>query len=234
MGGNEAGGAAGKGSKSLKEPAGAAQTPKIPPGPPKFHLGQPKSDLEVLRPPWQTLLPDLLSPRPLRGTWEHHKLSVTFYSSVHKSGNMVPVPWAAGDGSHHWDEQGLLLPWLVSWSVGHSVTCPGSLRPPASPSSSRSPWPRCGSASSGAPGHTEFTCQHLWGGSGTPQTPSFSPRPHLGVLQDVVDKHHSAPGVQQLLHVGVEVQSHFLVLVDAAELWGGVWVWGEPPEPPDA
>lgn len=72
------------------------------------------------------------------------------------------------------------------------------------------------------------------GGSGTPQTPSFSPRPHLGVLQDVVDKHHSAPGVQQLLHVGVEVQSHFLVLVDAAELWGGGWVWGEPPEPPDA
>lgn len=48
--------------------------------------------------------------------------------------------------------------------------------------------------------------------------PPWGPCTDLGVLQDVVDQHHPAPGIQQLLHVGVEIQRHFLVLIDAAQL----------------
>lgn len=43
--------------------------------------------------------------------------------------------------------------------------------------------------------------------------------PYLSILQDVVHQHYSPPGVQQLLHIWVQVEGYLLVLIYPTQLW---------------
>ena len=42
---------------------------------------------------------------------------------------------------------------------------------------------------------------------------------YLGILEDVIDQDDSSSGIKELLHIGVEIQGHFLVLIDTAQFW---------------
>lgn len=45
---------------------------------------------------------------------------------------------------------------------------------------------------------------------------------YLGILQNVVNQHDSAPSIEKFLYIRVEIQGHFLILIDATELWRGM------------